>query len=113
MREGGRLGIARNLGSVGINVYCLTSDRFDPTILSKYCKGFSFVPGIDVDPERLKTSLKLLGKKLPRKGVLFPARDNSLLTLSSIINELDNHICVIPDRKIIETLARARMRKPF
>jgi predicted ATP-grasp superfamily ATP-dependent carboligase len=107
---GGGLGIARNLGSVGIDVYCLTSHRFDPAIFSKYCKGFAVVPGIAVDSEKLKTSLNILGKKLPRKGVIFPAGDNSVLTLSSIINELDNYISFIPDRKIVETLV---LKKKF
>jgi D-aspartate ligase len=100
---GNGLGIARNLGSVGIPVYCMTSNQFEPTIFSKYCTGFSVVPGIELDPERLKTSLNRLAKKLPRKGVLFPAGDTSVLTLSSIVTELDNYISFIPNKKIIET----------
>jgi D-aspartate ligase len=100
---GHALGIARNLGSVGIDVYCVTSDRFAPTIFSKYCKGFAVIPGID-DPEQLQTSLHRLETKLPQKGVIFPTDDNSLLTLSTIYHELDNYITFIPDRDIIETL---------
>ncbi len=88
----------------------MTGNRFEPAIYSKYCKGFSIVPGIESDPERLKTSLKLLEKKLPRKGVLFPTQDTSLLTLSSIIDELDNYISFIPDRETIETLV---LKKKF
>jgi predicted ATP-grasp superfamily ATP-dependent carboligase len=62
------------------------------------------VPGIDMDPTKLTTSLKLMENKLPQKGVLFPTGDNSVLTLSSVIHELENYLSFIPNRKIIETL---------
>jgi D-aspartate ligase len=104
------LRIARNLGSVGIDVYCMTDHRFAPAIFSKYCKGFAVLPGIGTDPERLRTSLHRLAKTLTQKGVLFPTDDTSLLTLSSIVNELDNYISFIPNKEIIETLV---LKKKF
>jgi D-aspartate ligase len=104
------LSIARNLGSVGIDVYCMTDHKFAPAIFSKYCKGFAVIPGIGTNPERLKTSLHLLAKTLPRKGVLFPTDDTSLLTLSIIVNELDNYVSFIPDKETIETLV---LKKKF
>jgi D-aspartate ligase len=101
---GNGLGIARNLGSIGIDVYCLTSNRLDPTFFSKYCTGFAVVPGVEVDPERLKTALTRLAKQLPQKGVLFPTGDLSVLTLASIIDELDDYLSFVPDREVVETL---------
>jgi D-aspartate ligase len=101
---GNGLGIARNLGSLGIKVYCLTSNRWDPTIHSKYCTGSYVVPRVEEDPATLKTALTRLARKLPRTGVLFPTGDLSLLTLASIIDEVDDYVSFLPRREVIKTL---------
>jgi predicted ATP-grasp superfamily ATP-dependent carboligase len=80
----------------------------DPTIFSKYCTGFGVVPGIEQDPEKLKMYLQLLAKQLPRQGVLFPTGDHSVLTLSSIIHELDDYVSCIPEQTILETVVLKR-----
>ncbi len=98
------LGIARNLGSRGIDIYCATSNPNALMIHSKYCKVFSLTPGIERDPEKIKRFLKKLENKLPNKGVIFPTGDNTLLTLSTITNELDNYLTFIPNKTTIETL---------
>ena len=97
------LGIARNLGSLGIPVYCITSNPYEYTRTSKYCKGFSLIPEIECDKDKLRTVLHKLGTHLKEKGVLFPTTDTSLLTLSSIVDELDSYVTYIPNRKLIET----------
>jgi predicted ATP-grasp superfamily ATP-dependent carboligase len=107
---GNGLGIARNLGQQGIDVYCVTSDRSDPAIFSKYCTGSMVVPGIETHPDTLKRSLQRLGTTLPHKGVIFPTGDLSVLTLSSLIHELDHYISFIPEKSIVETFV---LKKQF
>lgn len=97
------LGIARNLGSLGINVYCITSNPYEYTRFSKYCKGLSHIPNVEEDKDILRTVLRHLEPHLREKAVLFPTSDNSLLTLSSIFDELDSYVTYIPNRKNIET----------
>lgn len=97
------LGIARNLGSRGIDVYCLTSNPYEYMRTSKYCKGFSLIPEVEKDEDKLKTVLHQFEPHLKEKAVLFPTTDTSLLTLSSILKELNFYVTYIPNRKNIET----------
>jgi predicted ATP-grasp superfamily ATP-dependent carboligase len=102
------LGIARNLGSRGIDVYCITSNPYALMIHSKYCREFALIPGIEREPDKIKKVLKKLGEKLPNKGVIFPTGDNALLSLSTITHELDNYLTFIPSKTTIETLVIKR-----
>jgi predicted ATP-grasp superfamily ATP-dependent carboligase len=97
------LGIARNLGKLNIDVFCLTSNPYELMLNSKYCKGFAFIPNIEKDKNKLLKILNHFEKNLSEKCVLFPTSDSSLLTFSSIADELNAYVTCIPNKKIIET----------
>jgi predicted ATP-grasp superfamily ATP-dependent carboligase len=100
--SGNGLGIARNLGSLGIDVFCFTSNPYELTISSRYCTGFALIPEIEKNKEKLLKALQHFKANLKEKCVLFPTTDMALLTLSSIIDELDSYLTYIPTRKNIE-----------
>ena len=45
----GGLGIVRSLGRLGVPVYCVDTDRWEPAFSSRYCRG-RFVLNIESDP---------------------------------------------------------------
>ena len=57
------LGVIRNLGRNGINVYCAVNDK-DFAIYSKYCKGYFIYPGVEDDLQVLDAFLKKFEKNL-------------------------------------------------
>jgi predicted ATP-grasp superfamily ATP-dependent carboligase len=98
------LGIARNLGSHGIPVYCLTSNPWELTCRSKYCCGYAIIPSVEAEPTTLRQALHQLAPQLQTPAVLFPTTDTSLLTVSAIREELHDYVTFISPRKIVETL---------
>jgi predicted ATP-grasp superfamily ATP-dependent carboligase len=78
------LGIARNLGSLGIPVYCVTSNPHELTRYSAFCQGFMLVPNVEKDPQTLRLALRQLARRFQEPGVLFPTTDTALLTMSRV-----------------------------
>jgi predicted ATP-grasp superfamily ATP-dependent carboligase len=103
---GNGLGIARNLGQLDIDVYCVTSHRYELICLSNYCKGYTVLPGVDVDPMRLQTFLKWFTSQFEGKGVLFPTSDQSLLTIAQINTSLKRYVTPIPEPSLVDTMVR-------
>jgi predicted ATP-grasp superfamily ATP-dependent carboligase len=102
--SGNGLGIARNLGRLGIPVYCLTSDPQELTLSSRFCAGARIVPQIESDPVRLSACLRRLTHHLPGSGVLFPTTDTTLLTVARIRDAVPTYLTYIPARAIVETM---------
>ena len=98
------VGIARNLGSLGIPVYCVTGDPYEATLFSKYCAGACILPGVEQDPRLLQDTLQRLWQRDHEPGVLFPTTDSTLLTLAAIRGQLSGYTTFIPSRDIIETM---------
>jgi predicted ATP-grasp superfamily ATP-dependent carboligase len=98
------LGITRNLGSLGIPVYCLTSNAKDLMCFSKYCRNYAIVPDIERDVPTLRRVLDDLRLQLPDTAVLFPTTDTALLTVAQLQDELDGYVTALPDRALVETM---------
>jgi predicted ATP-grasp superfamily ATP-dependent carboligase len=98
------LGIARNLGSLGIPVYCVTSNPREPTLYSKFCTGSACIPHVERDPAILLAFLSRFRQRLSDPGVLFPTTDTALLTVSAILQELHAYVTYISNRDIVETM---------
>jgi len=102
------LGVIRNLGRNGIDVYCLV-DKKHHAVYSKYCKEYFVIPGVTSDLPRLKIVLNKFKNQLAHKAVLFPLSDVSILNVSSLVDELsDYYLITISDRNVLETLIKKK-----
>jgi predicted ATP-grasp superfamily ATP-dependent carboligase len=102
--SGNGLGIARNLGRLGIPVYCLTSDVLETTCFSRYCRGYWIIPQIEDSAQVLHHTLQQLMQRLPGPAVLFPTSDTVVLTLATLLGTLEPYIAMMPPRPVAETL---------
>ena len=98
------LGVMRNLGRNGIDVYCAVDKKSDIAIYSKYCKGYFICPGVENDLQILNDFLKKFEKRLAGKAVLFPTSDISVLNVSKLIDEFDKYKVIMPKHEVLETL---------
>jgi predicted ATP-grasp superfamily ATP-dependent carboligase len=97
------LGIIRNLGRNGVDVYCVV-DRKNEAIFSKYCKKFFVLPGVEHDLNKLKAFLVKFKQLLSCKAVLFPTSDITVLNVAHLINEFDDYMASLPNREVLEML---------
>jgi len=68
------LGVARNLGRNGIDVYCVAESK-NEIAYSRYCKKFYAVHQIEKDKNVLRDFLSNIKKKLKHPAVIFPCSD--------------------------------------
>ena len=97
------LGIARNLGARGIDVYCVTSDPQEHSFHSKYCCGYKLLPNVERDAEILGQFLHSFQKHIQCPGVLFPTTDEAVLTLAAISDDLEGYVTYNPKIDVAET----------
>ena len=69
----GGLGIVRSLGRVGVPVYCVDADRWEPAFSSRYCRGRFLVD--DESPDQALEQLLEIGRKLGGRPILIPTTD--------------------------------------
>ena len=101
------LGIIRNLGRIGVNVYCVVDEK-DVAVYSKYCRGYFVFPGVGRDLQKLRIFLTKFERQLVRGAVLFPTSDISVLNVSSLIGEMENYLASISDKEVLERLVYKR-----
>lgn len=101
------LGIIRNLGSQGIDVYSAV-DRKTIDVYSKYCVERYIFPGVGYELEKLRTFLTWFLKGFQEKVVIFPSSDISLRNLDVLRNSIDNWMMPIPSSKVLETVVEKR-----
>ena len=101
------LGVTRNLGRNGVDVYCLVDER-DEGVYSRYCKEYFVLPGVGLDFQQLKIFLTKFERRLDGKAVLFPTSDISVLNVCSLIGEMDNFLASISSKEVLETLVQKR-----
>jgi D-aspartate ligase len=116
------LGVVRDLGRNGVNVYCVLHKR-DEVAYSKYCKRCYVFPGVIFEADRLMTFLSKLERSLDSKAVLFPVSDIASLNLASFSDKSDKYVALVPDKSVLETLvikkkfyrslAGSRLTHPF
>jgi predicted ATP-grasp superfamily ATP-dependent carboligase len=96
------LGIARSLGERGVPVIGLTAHRRIYGNFTRYAKTV-FSPDSRSEPEALLEFLLSLGRRLGRRAVLFPTRDDDLVFLDRFRNELEPYFSlVLPPRRALE-----------
>lgn len=101
------LGIIRNLGRNGVDVYCVV-ERKDEAICSKYCKEYFVFPGVETSLEQLKTFLIKFAHRLTCGAVLFPTSDISVLNIARLIREMNDYVAPLPNQEVLETLVKKR-----
>jgi predicted ATP-grasp superfamily ATP-dependent carboligase len=98
------LGVIRNLGRHGIDVYCVTETPHNIAFHSRYCKGSNVIPFIERDSTVLATNLSSIAARFSRVPYIHPTSDLSVLTLSQIIPELKTCVASIPRFSTVQTL---------
>ncbi len=101
------LGVIRNLGRNGIEVYCVV-DKKDEVVYSKYCKGYFIFPEIDQSKEKLRAFLTEIKSQLNCDFVVFPTSDLSVLNVAHLLNKLSGCFVVLSDSQILETMIEKR-----
>jgi len=99
------LGVIRNLGRNGVDVYCAIDEK-DPAIYSKYCKGYFSLPGVENDLTKLKSFLTIFEHQITREAVVFPTSDISAINVSSVIPKMEKCVASISDKETLETLVK-------
>src|SRR5712692_2397510 len=82
------IGIVRSLGRLGVPVYAIDADRFNPAFLSRYCAG-KFL--WDLHRSRVEDSVRFLfqvGRKIGRRSVLIPTSDIGAMLVDERADEI-------------------------
>lgn len=102
------LGIVRNLGRNGVDVYCV-SDKVDEAMYSRYCTRHFVFPHIQENKTILKSFLNRIQKGLADFAIVFPTTDLFSLHLSQMSEDLeDNYHVLLPKPETVETLVNKR-----
>jgi predicted ATP-grasp superfamily ATP-dependent carboligase len=89
----GGLGIVRSLGRLGVPVYCVDADRWEPAFSSRYCRG-RFVLNIENgDAARSVASLLEIAGKLGGRPILIPTTDQGAIWLAEHAAALQLAFC--------------------
>jgi predicted ATP-grasp superfamily ATP-dependent carboligase len=98
------LGITRNLGKVGVEVYCVV-DRLDPVGFSRYCRKCFVVPHLKARLDLLPSFLAKVVMHIRGPVVVFPTDDMTTLFLSGLQSETNRrYIFVAPAKEVAEKL---------
>jgi D-aspartate ligase len=98
------LGITRNLGRAGVDVYCVLEGA-DPVVFSRHCHKHFLIPNLTQARNQIESLLKEISKKTAYRPVIFATDDIGTLILSDLKSDLRDDFCfVMPDRKVAETL---------
>ena len=96
------LGIARSLGERGIPVIGLTAQKGIYGNFTRYARIVS-CPDSRRQPEELAAFLIAMGKKMERRGVIFPTRDDDVVFLDRFRDELDPYyVLTVPEHGVAE-----------
>ena len=95
------LGLIRNFGRNGIDVYCVNGKK-DEATYSKYCKKYYILPEIN-NKEKLEIFLKKFSSSIKSDIVIFPTTDISVLNIADLKSSLQGYNIVTSDYKITET----------
>jgi D-aspartate ligase len=98
------LGIVRNLGREGVQVYCLV-DGPDPVAYSKYCQKCFVIPYFSERIDILASFLSGFRRELKEQAVVFPTDDMSVLALSDLQYRMkDQFAFIVPSGEVAEKL---------
>jgi D-aspartate ligase len=93
----GSVGAVRSLGSLGIDVYAVTEDRFTPTALSRHLKRALVWPTTGAeDAGELLAGVMRLGERIGKRAVLVPTDDEAALLVAEHADVLERRF-ILPD----------------
>ena len=101
------LGVIRNLGRNGVDVYCLI-DKKDEAVYSRYCKEYFVLPGVGRDFQQLRAFLTKFERRLDGQAVLFPTSDISVLNVCSLVGEMDTYLASVSSKEVLEMVVKKR-----
>ncbi len=102
------LGVIRNLGRNGVDVYYV-ADGNDEAAFSRYVKRFYVIPKIQDDPGILKAFLEKFRTEVSSSAVVFPGSDLFCLSLSAMGNGLgDDFHVLLPGQRVIQELVNKK-----
>ena len=103
------LGVIRSLGSRGIRVWALDSDRLAPGLYSRFVERRLICPDPVETPEAFIAALKKIVQGAPAPPVLFPTSDEYVHLLAGRSPELEGHCTTwVPGRETIEAIVDKR-----
>src|SRR5215471_11207561 len=86
----GGLGIVRSLGRIGVPVYCVDADWWEPAFSSRYCRG-RFVLKIDnAAPEKFTARLMEIGRRVGGRPILIPTTDDAAIWVAEHATVLES-----------------------
>jgi D-aspartate ligase len=97
------LGIIRNLGRNGVDVYCLAEKKTE-AIYSKYCKKYFIYSDVEHDMQKLSKILHEIKNDIGEKCVLFPTSDISTINVSILNEKQKNPYQFVADSKTTKML---------
>src|SRR5262245_37810227 len=89
----GGLGIVRSLGRLGVSVYSVDADYWEPTFSSRYCRGRFILNTETGPPERSIARLLEIGKKVGGRPILIPTTDHGAIWIAEHAAALQEGYC--------------------
>ncbi len=109
----GGLGIVRSLGRLGVPVFCVDADRWEPAFSSRYCRG-RFVLKAEDNPDCGSVDQLLeIGRKLGGHPILIPTTDHGAMWVADHAETLRQAFCFPPqEAALIRSLCdKSRMQE--
>src|SRR5215469_11398498 len=109
----GGLGIARSLGRLGVRVYIVNTNPWEPACSSRYCRGRFVLEVENGPPARAVASLLEIGRKLGGQPILIPTTDPGATWVAQHAAALRQAFCLpCQDADLVCTLCdKGRMQE--
>jgi len=89
----GGLGIVRSLGRLGVPVYSVDADSWEPAFSSRYCRGRFVLDTESGPPEESIARLRGIGQKLGGRPILIPTTDQGAIWVAEHAAALQEAYC--------------------
>ncbi len=89
----GGLGILRSLGRLGVPVYSVDADWWEPAFSSRYCRGRFLLDTENLPAEESITRLLDIGQKVGGRPILIPTTDHGAIWVAEHAAALQEGYC--------------------
>ena len=86
----GGLGVVRSLGRLGVPVYCVDANWWEPAFSSRYCRGRFVLKIENGAPEEFTARLMEIGRKVGGRPVLIPTTDDAAVWVAEHAGVLES-----------------------
>jgi len=110
----GGLGVTRSLGRLGIPVFNVDSNRWAPSLFSRYCKGKSHWDFDHAPPEESVHQLITLARRVGQKCMLIPTTDAATIFVAdnaAVLNQW--YIFPAQSSAMVQTLCNKKQMHDF